>query len=141
MTCLRNKIHNKEGTVCKDCLKEINTPFSKPDIASLSPDLRALFLQLTTQHEDINQCWQSPFTHVNVNGKRLHIENVLYGFYKADIGNYKLKRTCGTIGCINPSHHRSRFEVTDISKYVRTGFNRRMTLVTELSDPIWLQQP
>lgn len=66
---------------------------------------------------------------------------MLYAFYKGDIGNYKLKRICNKIDCVNPAHHRSRFESSDIFKSVRTGFQRKLTKLSDLSDSQWLQQP
>ena len=70
----------------------------------------------------------------------MRIENVLYAFYKADVGNFKLKRICRTVGCVNPAHHRSRFESPDIFKSVRIGYNRKSTAITDLSDARWLRQ-
>jgi hypothetical protein len=140
LICLRNQNHKKTETICADCLKAIDNPPTEPDLNLVSPELRALFSQLTLQNRDLADCWKSSYTFLTIEKKRIRVENVLYGFYKADIGNYKLKRICGTINCINPAHHRSRFESTDIFKSVRIGFNRKTTPMDELSDAQWLQQ-
>lgn len=139
MTCIRNKNHNKNDTVCEDCLKEIDNPPYEPDLNQISPELRALFTQLTLQNKDLSECWKTEFKTLTINKKRLRIENILYAFYKGDIGNYKLKRICQTIGCVNPAHHRSRFESPDIFKSVRTGFNREHKQLSELPDAVWLR--
>lgn len=141
MTCIRNKNHIKTDTVCEECLKTIDEPPCEPDLNQVSPELRALFTQLTLQNRELSDCWRSAHTFITINKKRLRIENVLYAFYKADIGNFHLKRICYTIGCVNPAHHRSRFESPDVFKSVRTGFNRRLTKMSDLSDSQWLQQP
>lgn len=141
MTCIRNKNHIKTDTVCAECLKNIDDPPCEPDLNQISPELRALFTQLTFQNRDLSECWKSSFKTVTINKKRLRIENVLYAFFKADIGNFKLKRICSTLNCVNPAHHRSRFESPDVFKSVRTGFNRKFINITELSDSQWLRQP
>jgi hypothetical protein len=139
VSCIRNKNHNKLGTVCEDCLKEIDNPPYEPDLNQVSPELRALFTQLTLQNKDLSECWKSELKTLVVNKKRLRIENVLYAFYKADIGNFKLKRICGTLNCINPAHHRSRFESPDIFKSVRVGYNRKHTDIKNVSDAVWFR--
>ena len=141
MNCIRNKNHIKTDTVCPECLKTIDDPPCEPDLNQISPELRALFTQLTLQNRDLADCWKSTYKTLTVNKKRLRIENVLYAFYKADIGNFRLKRICHTLGCVNPAHYRSRFESPDVFKSVRTGFNRKLVKVTDLSDSQWLQQP
>jgi len=141
MICLRNKDHNKTDTVCSECLNAINESASKPQIQDLEPELRALFSQLIEDNDDLSVCWKSSYKHLVVLGKKLNIENVYYGFYKADIGNFALKRTCGTIGCVNPSHHRSRFEADMIRTQVRSGFNRKLKDLAELSTAEWLRHP
>lgn len=137
MVCLRDKDHTKESTVCKECLKELTWEGSEPDLNKIDPELRALFTQLTIQNRDITKCWKSAYKTLKVQGKILNIENILYAFYKADIGNFVLKRICPTVGCVNPNHHRSRFESPDITKRVRTGFNRTLKEVAELTDDEW----
>jgi hypothetical protein len=127
--------------VCQDCLKTIDAPPCEPDLNQITPELRALFTQLTLQNRDLSDCWKSTYKQITVNKKLLRIENVLYAFYKGDIGNFKLKRICQTMGCVNPAHYRSRFESPDVFKSVRIGFNRKMTKLTDLSDSQWLQQP
>ena len=141
MTCIRDHAHNKTGTVCEDCLKHIDDPPYEPDLNKISPELRALFTQLTLQNRDLSECWKSELRNVTVNGKKLRIENLLYAFYKGDIGNFKLKRICRTVGCVNPAHHRSRFESSDIFKSVRVGFRREHKDIDKLSDTEWLKQP
>ena len=141
MTCIRNRFHNKTDTVCADCLKEIDDPPFEPDLNQITPELRALFSQLTLQNRDLADCWKSNYTTLTINKKKMRIENVLYAFYKADIGNFKLKRICRTIGCVNPAHHRSRFESSDIFKSVRIGYTRKTTPISDLSDAQWLRQP
>ncbi len=138
MICIRNKAHSKTDTVCEDCLKTIDDPPFEPDLNQLSPELRALFTQLTLQERDLSACWKSNYTKLKVNDKILRIENILYAFYKADIGNFKLKRICQTVGCVNPAHHRSRFESSDVFKSVRFGYNRKHIKMTELPDSHWL---
>jgi len=127
--------------VCQECLKTIDDPPCEPDLNKVSPELRALFTQLTLQNRNLSDCWRSSYTWLLVNGKKLRTENVLYAFYKGDIGNFKLKRICRTLNCVNPAHHRSRFESPDVFKSVRTGFNRKLTKISDLSDAQWLQQP
>ena len=141
MICIRNQNHNKTDTVCQECLKTIDDPPCEPNLNQISPELRALFTQLTLQNRDLAECWKSSYLTLTIEQKRLRIENVLYAFYKGDIGNFKLKRICKTLNCVNPAHHRSRFESPDVFKSVRTGFNRRLTKLSELSDAQWLQQP
>ena len=141
LICLRDATHVKTDTVCQDCLKTIDEPACEPDLNKISPELRALFTQVTFQNRDLAECWKTTYKNLRVNGKQLRIENLLYAFYKGDVGNFRLKRICRTIGCVNPAHHRSRFESPDIFKSVRIGFNRKLTKVTDLSDTQWLQQP
>ena len=137
MTCFRNQNHNKKGTVCEDCLKELTWEAVEPDLNEIDPELRALFTQLTIQNRDITKCWKSSYKTLRVKDKTLNIENILYAFYKADIGNFALKRICPTVGCVNPAHHRSRFEAPNITKKVRTGFSRTLKEITELTDDEW----
>ncbi len=139
MTCLRNQNHIKKDTVCEECLKTINDPPCEPDLNKVSPEFRALFTQLTAQNRDLCKCWKSSLTKIQIETKRYNIENVLYAFYKADIGNYRLKRICTTIGCINPAHHKSRFEQSCIKKKVLFGYNRELTSLNQLPDTNWLQ--
>lgn len=141
MTCIKNHAHKKHGTVCEDCLKTIDDPPYEPDLNQITPELRALFTQLTLQHRDLSECWKSPFSSLTIEGKKLRVENVLYAFYKGDIGNFKLKRICRTVGCVNPAHHRSRFESPDIFKSVRVGFRREHKDINEISDTQWLRHP
>ena len=69
MSCIRNKNHNKLGTVCEDCLKEIDNPPYEPDLNQVSPELRALFTQLTLQNKDLSECWKSELKTLVVNKK------------------------------------------------------------------------
>ena len=139
--CLRNKSHQKRDTVCQDCLLTVDDPVFFPDLNQIDPELRALLTQLTVQERDLVKCWKSSFKHLTINGKKLKIENVYYGFFKADIGNHALKRICGTIGCVNPCHHVSRFETPLITKKTRAGLNKKLMSADELSDTQWLRQP
>ena len=132
--CLRNKDHIKIETVCAECYKNINENASKPDLNQLSPHLRGLFLQLTQQKTDFDKCWSTNYKNINIEGN-------YYGFYKADIGNFCLKRICGTIGCVNPAHLKSRFEQPNITKTIRAGFTRKPTKIADLTDSEWLKQP
>lgn len=141
MSCIRNLNHNKTDTVCADCLKTIDNPPCEPDLNQISPELRALFTQLTAQHRDLTECWKSRYEFIRIKGRKLRVENMIYAFYKGDIGNFRLKRICNTVDCVNPAHHRSRFESPDVFKSVRTGFNRKHTKLSDLSDTQWLQQP
>ena len=83
---------------------------------------------------------KKPLKTCPIHGK-LKIENIYYGFYKADIGNFCLKRICGTIGCVNPTHLKSRFEQPNITRTIRTGFTRKPTKIADLTDSEWLKQP
>lgn len=141
MICLHNKEHTKTGTVCEECLKHINKPALKPRLEDIESELRAIFSELTAHNDDLNTCWRTPYKTITVFGKRLNIENVYYAFYKADVGNFALKRTCGTIGCVNPAHHKSRFEAEKVKTKVRSGFNRKLKYGSELSTAEWLRQP
>jgi hypothetical protein len=141
LICIRNQNHKKTESVCADCLKTINNPPEEPDLNDINPELRAIFLHLTCKDKNLANCWESNQIYLTIEKKRLRIENILYAFYKGDVGNYSLKRICGTVGCVNPAHHRSRFESPDIFKSVRTGFNRKTTTWDKLSDAQWLRQP
>lgn len=139
--CLRNRNHVKTDTVCEECLKTINNFACEPQLQDVEPEFRALFTQLTAQNRDLYTCWKSSYKTITVLGKRLNIENVYYNFFKGDIGNFSLKRICGTIGCVNPAHHKSRFEAETIKKKVQSGFNRKLKNMNELSTAEWLRQP
>lgn len=141
MTCIKNQKHIKTDTVCADCIKQFSTEPVYPDLNKINPELRAVLTQLTVQNTDLNTCWKSSYTHLKIFDKRLKIENVYYAFFKADIGNSTLKRQCGTIGCVNPYHHVSRFDPTDINQYVRTGFNRTLKKIQEIPTGDWLRLP
>lgn len=141
MNCIKDDSHKKTDTVCAECLKEFNTEPTFPDLNKINPELRALLTQLTVQNPDLNKCWKSSYSNLTVLNKRLKIENVYYAFFKADIGNSTLKRQCGTIGCVNPYHHVSRFDPTDINQYVRTGFNRTLKNIQDLPTGDWLRLP
>lgn len=105
----------------------------------LDAELRALFTQLTLQNRDLYTCWKSSYTKLRVLDRQLKIENVYYAFYKADIGNMTLKRICGTPGCVNPAHHKSKYESPHITKKVRSGFNNKLRSLDELSVAEWLR--
>jgi hypothetical protein len=139
--CLKNTSHVKHDTVCQDCLKTIDDPVFFPDLNKIEPELRALVTQLTIQERDMCKCWKSSYKHLKINGKKLKIENVYYAFFKGDIGNHTLKRICGTIGCVNPCHHVSRFETPLITNKTRAGLNKKLIPLEELSDTQWLRQP
>ena len=138
--CLRNKDHNKNGSVCQHCLREGVEDPTEPDLNQVSPHLRAIFTQLTLQNRDLTKCWKSSYKQLLVEGQKLKIENIYYSFYKGDIGDERLRRTCITPECVNPLHLRSRFEHTDITKTVRAGFNRKKVKLKDLSDSEWLKQ-
>jgi len=139
--CLRDKNHVKTDNLCQKCLETINDGPSEPELQQLAPELRAIFSQLVSEIKDFDECWTTSHTHLFVQGKKLKIENIFYGFFKADIGNFCVKRICGTIGCVNPAHLKSRFEQPAISKKVRAGFKRKNTDIKDLSDSDWLKQP
>jgi len=141
VNCIRDDSHKKTDTVCAECLKEFSTEPSFPDLNKINPELRALLTQLTVQNTDLNKCWKSSYSNLTVLNRRLKIENVYYAFFKADIGNSTLKRKCGTIGCVNPYHHISRFDPTDINQYIRTGFNRTLKNIQDLPTGDWLRLP
>jgi hypothetical protein len=141
VTCIRNDSHKKTDTVCAECLKEFSTEPSFPDLNKINPELRAVLTQLTVQNTDLNKCWKSSYSNLTVLNRRLKIENVYYAFFKADIGNSTLKRKCGTIGCVNPYHHVSRFDPTDINQYIRAGFNRTLKNIQDLPTGDWLRLP
>jgi len=138
--CFRNKNHPSNQTVCPYCEESLNGDATSPRLEDLDPDLRALFAQLTTENKDLTKCWSSQYTHLTIKKKRYRIENIYYNFFKGDQGNFALKRKCGTIGCVNPAHHRSRFERDDIKTTIRYGFNRKTTTLQDLSDAQWLKQ-
>lgn len=137
MKCIHNDSHIKTNTVCEECLKNIDEKILFPDLNKIDPELRPLLTQLTVQNTDLCSCWKSGHTTLRIYGKRLNIENVYYAFFKADIGNFKLKRICGTMGCVNPNHLVSRFETPAITKRVRSGFNRKFKNIEELTDDQW----
>ena len=137
MKCIKNENHTKTSAVCEECLKTIDDKLYYPDLNKVDPELRPLLTQLTVQNTDLCDCWKSSFTTLTIYGKRLRIENVYYAFFKADIGNFRLKRICNTIGCVNPNHHVSRFETPMITKKVRTGFNRKFVELKDLTDDQW----
>lgn len=141
MTCIKHKLHNKIDTVCVECLETIDADPVFPCLDDIEPELRPLLAQLTLQNQDLCKCWKSAYETLTIKSKRLKIENVYYAFFKADIGNSTLKRTCGTIGCVNPYHHRSRFERSDIIKRVRSGFNNKLKFVGDISNEEWLRLP
>jgi hypothetical protein len=141
VTCIKNKTHIKTDTVCFDCLLDIDADPIFPCLDDVEPELRPLLAQLTLQNQDIDKCWKSAYDTLTVSGKKLKIENVYYAFFKADVGNSSLKRTCGTIGCVNPYHHRSRFERSDITKRVRSGFNNKLKFIKDISNEEWLRLP
>lgn len=141
MNCIKNEKHIKTDSVCAECIKEFSTEPIFPDLNKINPELRALLTQLTVQNTDLNKCWKSAFSHLTVFNKRLRIENVYYAFFKADVGNSTLKRKCGTIGCVNPYHHVSRFDPTDIKHYVRSGFNKTFKNIQNISTGEWLRLP
>ena len=82
MSCIRNLNHNKTDTVCADCLKTIDDPPCEPDLNQISPELRALFTQLTAQHRDLTECWKSRYEFIRIKGRKLRVENMIYAFYK-----------------------------------------------------------
>jgi hypothetical protein len=141
MSCIKKESHKKTDTVCSECLKEIDLEPVFPCIDDIKPELRAVLAQLTLQNQDLYTCWKSAFTHLRLEGKRLKIENVYYAFFKADIGNNTLKRTCCTIGCVNPYHRRSRFEASDIRQRVKSGFNNKLKFVEDVSNAEWERLP
>lgn len=141
MTCIKHKLHNKKDTVCLECLNTIDAAPVFPCFDDIKPELRPLLAQLTLQNQDLYICWKSAYKTLTIEGKKLKIENVYYAFFKADIGNNTLKRKCGTIGCVNPYHHRSRFETTDIMQKVRSGFNNKLKPVKEISNAEWMRLP
>lgn len=139
--CLRDKSHIKTQTVCQDCLLTIDDPVFFPDLNKIEPGLRALLTQLTVQETDLCKCWKSGYKTLKIEGKNMKIENIYYAFFKGDVGNHTLKRICGTIGCVNPCHHVSRFETPLITKKTRVGLNKKLTSIQDLSDTQWLRHP
>ena len=139
--CIRNKNHSSKETVCRECLENINQKAHSPALEDLHPSVRAIFSQVKEGNNDLTKCWRTSFTHITVNKKKWRVENLFYAFYKADQGNFALKRTCGTLDCVNPAHHRSRFEDPSIKTTVRTGFRRKTTSVEVLSHAQWVKQP
>ena len=110
MKCIRNSKHRKTSDICQDCLKEICLGPRQPDIRDLEPDLRALFSQLTLQNRNLSDCWPTSYTRLRVFGKSIKIQNLYYAFYKADIGNEKLRKICCSENCTNPAHYKSNYE-------------------------------
>ena len=138
--CFRNKAHTFTETVCPFCRENLHFAATTPPIEDLEPDLRAIFAQLTNENKDLTKCWSSPYTYITIRKRKYRIENVYYNFFKGDQGNFALRRKCGTIGCVNPDHHRSRFERDDIKTTIRHGFNRKTPALEDLSDAEWLRQ-
>jgi hypothetical protein len=141
MKCLKNTKHTKTSEVCQDCLKEINNPLVFPDLNQIEPELRGLVTQLTLQNTDFTKCWRTSHAGITLDGKKWPISNVLYAFFKADVGSAALKNICRRPDCVNPAHLLSRFEKPQIVKKVRSGFNRKLKDVNALSDAEWLRQP
>lgn len=137
MKCIHNEKHIKTETICQECLKNIDDEVLFPDLNKIDPELRPLLTQLTVQNTDLCACWKSSYTTLTIYGKRLKIENVYYAFFKADVGNFRLKRICGTPACVNPNHLVSRFETPAIKKKVRAGFNRKFKDLGDLTDDQW----
>jgi hypothetical protein len=127
------------GEICPKCLKTIDEPVIFPDLNKIEPELRALLSQLTVQKSDLTKCWKSNYKNLKIKNKNLKIENIYYAFFKGDIGNSPLKKTCATTGCVNPTHHVSRFETPLIIKTTRVGFSKKITSLTDLSDTEWLR--
>lgn len=138
--CLHNSSHVKNSEVCLKCvelLKQNKTTFNTMNIPV---EFRPLLFSITEffPNTDLDKCWE---LHAGVK-KQIHgykLENLLYAFYKGDIGNSVLKRICNNLNCFNPYHMRSRFEPTQISKKVRVGFNKKYHSLDELTDAQWLK--
>lgn len=139
--CIRNKNHAETSTICLQCLGQVIKEPSEPDLTQVSPELRALFTQLSLQNRDFCKCWKSSFSELTIKNRKLKIENVYYAFYKADIGNAPLKKICRNPNCVNPGHLKSKYEPPGIEKLTRAGFSRKKTKITDLSDAEWLKQP
>ena len=139
--CIRNKNHAESSGVCVECLGEIITEPREPDLNQISPELRALFTQISLQNRDTCKCWKTSLKEVTIKNRKLSIENVYYAFYKADIGNAPLKKICRNPQCVNPGHLKSQHEPPGIEKHTRSGFSRKKTLSKDLSPAEWLKQP
>jgi hypothetical protein len=140
MKCLRNKKHADFTVVCLDCVQSINRTAVEPDLNSLEPEIRALFVAIKTATQEVSGCWLSPQTRYKVNNRYVRAENLYYALYKADINNSILKTTCGNKECVNPSHKKSRYEKPSLNKTVTSGFNRKRTDFTKIPDAQWLRE-
>lgn len=138
--CLHNKEHNKQKDYCETCannLKDLSTAHS-PD--NIPVEVRALFLSVLSNvnKDPETECWL--IETINSNQiKGYFLKNLLYAFYKGDIGNKVLKNTCNNPECVNPFHLKSRFEPDQITKRVRVGFSRKYVEISKLTDDQWLR--
>lgn len=138
--CLHDLHHVKNSEVCLKCVELLKQNKITFDILNIPVEYRPLFFSINEFFKNINldKCWEP---HAALK-KQIHgykPENLLYAFYKGDIGNSVLKRICNNLNCFNPHHMRSRFEPTQISKKVRVGFNKKYHSLDELTDTQWLK--
>jgi hypothetical protein len=138
--CLRNKAHPEFDVVCLACVADINKPATEPNLSDLEPAIRAFFVALKSSTRDSNGCWFSDRSRYKINNRYIKAENLYYALYKADINNKILKTTCGDKDCVNPSHKKSRYEQPTIKKTVTSGYNRKRTDFTKISDAQWLRE-
>jgi len=138
--CLHDKTHIKLKDYCETCAVNLKNPVKTHTPDNIPVELRALFLSVLSEVNKTSEteCW---FTRISdkkkING--YSIKNLLYAFYKGDIGNKVLKNTCGKLDCVNPFHIKSRFEPDQITKRVRVGFSRKYVEISELTDRQWLR--
>ncbi len=140
MKCLKNKKHAEFTLVCTECIKSLNKSVTDPNLNDLEPEIRALFVALKSTTRESEGCWFSTQTKYKIRSRYVKAESLYYALYKADIGNSVLKTTCENKNCVNPNHKKSRYEQTSLNKTVTTGFNRKKTDLTKISDAQWLRE-
>ena len=138
--CLHDKAHVKKKDFCEECAKNLNQQTQLFGIDSVPTEFRALYLTVSSSinAKSDTDCWFLNNAIKNkINGYK--IKNLMYGFYKGDIGNKVLKTTCNNPECLNPYHMKSRFEPDQITKRVRVGFSRKYIQIADLTYDQWLR--
>jgi hypothetical protein len=138
--CLHNKVHTKNKDYCETCANNLKEPAVEITSDHIPVEFRALFLAIISEitEDKETKCWRIK----NINKSKIKgyaIKNIIYAFYKGDIGNKVLKNTCGFKDCLNPAHIKSRFEPDQITKRVRVGFSRKYVKISDLTDDQWLR--
>lgn len=138
--CLHSKYHHKETDICQTCVNLLRTKSNNFDIRDLPIEFRILYLAILDALDSKNptECWELR-RHLRLKIQNYNLRNLIYAFFKGDIGNSVLKMTCKNPECYNPHHMKSRFEPDQISKKVRVGFSRKYVSLEDLSDKQWLR--